>query len=211
MGLEWSHFLEKVLASDLNHYLWLRSISYLEYIGYRKMVKAVPYQEVEQGVFRHLSDEIQHSFMLKEMAQKTFEQIQVSQSTLDELVEISEEYFQGIDQMANEWVSRVLGKEDRLSCYVWVSYMIEKRAMQVYSSYLSRIVHTPLKTMIQKIIRDESEHLNYLENQIPQLPEALSPEHSPLLESEKPFFDQFLNRMKAIFQKVSAIPQTLSA
>ena len=66
----WKALLDQVISVPAKHYLWLRSLSYLEYIGYRKMVKALGYDEVNRGVFRHLSDEIRHSYMLRELAEK---------------------------------------------------------------------------------------------------------------------------------------------
>ncbi len=194
-----SSFLEQALSSVPNHYLWLRSLSYLEYIGYRKMVKAVPYSEVNGGVFHHLSDEIQHSFMLKEVANRSLVVPKMPEAVFEKLVSIAEEYFQGIDSMAHDWVAQKMGKEDSYSCYLWVSFMVEKRAMKVYPQYFSTLTESPIKLVIQKIIKDESEHLSYLENQMKYLPAPLTPEDSFLLTGEEDHFCGYLKKMQDVF------------
>ncbi len=172
-AISWNEFIDRLLPSEAKHHLWLRALSYLEYIGYRKMVKAVPYAKVNAGVYRHLSDEIQHSFMLREIADKQFGH-KLSFEEVENLVEMAESYFQGLDSQVDDWIQEKLGIKDPYASYVWVSYSIEKRAMKVYPPYLAKLSQQPIKLVIQKIIKDEAEHLSYLENLLQKFPEAIS-------------------------------------
>lgn len=197
----WEHFLDEITENKPKHHLWLRSLSYLEYIGYRKMVKSVPYTKVNTGVYHHLSDEIQHSFILREIADKQFGlALPITQVT--DLVSIAESYFQGLDSQIDDWIQSKLGQKDPYSSYVWVSYSIEKRAMKVYPQYLAKIKEAPLKLVIQKIIKDEAEHLNYLEKVIREFPENISLDSSPVLEIENQCFEGFLSKMHQYFEHV---------
>ncbi len=195
----WSFFLEEILASETKHYLWLRALSYLEYIGYRKMVKAVPYTEVGQGVYHHLTDEIQHSFMLKEFAEKNFENQRLTEKKFEGLKNVAEEYFQAVDSKMDETVASSCGNKDPYLCYMGVSYLIEKRAMKIYPSYFAKLTESPLKKVIQKIIKDESEHLAYLEDLIHRVPEASLLQNPSLLEDEEKCFGKFLEKMEKCF------------
>ncbi|MFO1519387.1 MAG: ferritin-like domain-containing protein [bacterium] len=196
----WNSFLDEVNASDFKQYLWLRSLSYLEYIGYRKMVKAVPYSDVNLGVFHHLSDEIQHSFMLRELAEKSFGKQNLTEDAQKGLSQIAEDYFQDLDSQVHAWVKDTTGGEDPYLCYMTVSYVIEKRAMKVYPQYFARLTQSPLKVVIQKIIKDESEHLNYLERMIEHFPADLSLKDSPLFEFEENCFIDYIKRMRQYFE-----------
>jgi hypothetical protein len=194
-------FLEEILQNDSKHYLWLRSLSYLEYIGYRKMVRAVPYTEVNLGVFHHLNDEIQHSFILKELAEKSFGRPLLRKSSLEELVQIAEDYFQAFDSRIHDWVIEKKGAEDPFLCYLLVSYVIEKLAMKVYPQYFARLTTSPLKLVIQKIIKEESEHLAYLERMMRRMFHDFSSTTPILFEFEEAFFEAYLRRMNQYFDQ----------
>jgi rubrerythrin len=217
----WDLFLEDVLGNRAKHYGWLRSLSYLEYIGYRKMIKSLGYEHLNKGAYRHLSDEIQHSFMLRELAQKYFEQDLQALFPLNLIQKISEEYFQQLDCEVSRRVIEMKSGRDvptatslpgnfngvietnpvgRLSpspvlCYMLTSYVIEKRAMKVYPSYLSKATEAPVKYTMQKIIRDESEHLTYLEGKMSMVSSMTFQDLHDLIETEENLFQQYLGRM----------------
>jgi hypothetical protein len=194
-------FLEEILLNDSKHYLWLRSLSYLEYIGYRKMVRAVPYQEVNLGVFHHLNDEIQHSFILKEVAEKSFGRPPFKKAAFEKLKQIAEDYFQSFDSQIHDWVAEKKKGGDSFLCYLLVSYVIEKRAMRVYPQYFSQLNASPLKLVLQKIIKDESEHLSYLEKVMRRLFHDFSPAISVLFDMEEKLFEAYLRRMNQYFDQ----------
>ena len=200
-NISWGLFLDQITQSPTKHHLWLRALSYLEYIGYRKMVKAVPYAKVNTGVYHHLTDEIQHSFMLREIADKHFG-ASLSLDKVESLVGIAEHYFQGLDSQVDDWIQSKQGQVDPYASYVWVSYTIEKRAMKVYPQYLAKLHETPLKLVIQKIIKDEADHLSYLEEIIRKFPDEISFQNTPVLEIEAKCFDGFLAKMNQYFEHV---------
>jgi rubrerythrin len=194
-----SPFLTEILSAPSRHYHWLKSLSYLEYIGYRKMVKAVPYSEVNQGVYHHLNDEIQHSFMLRELAEKSLGENSLTSEALKAMTQIAEDYFQGIDARAHRDVVEVLGTENPYLCYLGVSYAVEKRAMKVYPHYFSKLSQPSLKHVVQKIIKDESEHLSYLEGIINRFPPIEFLRDTSFLKAEEEHFNRYLEAMNQFF------------
>jgi rubrerythrin len=194
--VRWSQFLKDILSSDAAHYHWLRSLSYLEYIGYRKMVKALGNGEMNQGVYHHLTDEIRHSYMLKELAGKVFDGKFLHVPFEKELVAMAESYFHDIDEAVHQWVVTASGEERPFLCYLLTSYLIEKRAMTVYPSYFTQIHEVDAKMIIQKIIKDEREHLIYLENRLAKLPEKSAFDESPIWEYESGRFQEYLGQIR---------------
>ncbi len=219
-------FLEEVFSSQEKHFLWLKSLSYLEYIGYRKMVKSLSYDEMGKDTFQHLSDEIQHSFMLRRLADSILDPEACYSSeggksevirgiparlpqgmasagmtgiVLNRISQISENYFQTLDSKIGEWITDLSGAENHHLSYLWVSYIIEKRAMKVYPHYFSKLDSSPLKTTIQKIIKDESEHLSYLENYIQKISKKYLNHSSDLFVLEDRFFSHYLEEMQSCF------------
>lgn len=196
----WPGFLETVLSSDDRHYLWLRSLSYLEYIGYRKMVKSVPYSKVNRGVYKHLSDEIEHSFILRESAEKSFPRKSIPKALDEGLIRIAEDYFQGIDSKIHDYVKEKTGEANPFLAYMAVSYVIEKRAMRVYPTYFAALTSPPLKGVIQKIVKEESEHLSYLEGVMEALTEGPALRDPFLFEMEERLFSRYLQAMDRFLQ-----------
>lgn len=199
----WQAFLDEVTSSESKHYLWLRSLSYLEYIGYRKMVKALGYDNVNRGVFHHLTDEIQHSYMLRELAEKNYGKGK-PETFSEEYQDIAESYFQKIDAEIDSWVQRSHGTENPLYCYLLTSFIVEKRAMNVYPHYFSKVSEAPCKVIIQKIIKDESEHLSYLEGKMALVPGFDDKQAEALLNYESDCFAEYLRQMQACFHRACA-------
>ncbi len=192
-------FLDDIFSSAPRHYHWLKSLSYLEFIGYRKMVKAVPFSEVNHGVYHHLSDEIQHSFMFRELAEKISEGSSLSPESLSSITRIAEAYFQTVDEKTDQIVRETLGVENPYLCYLGVSYLVEKRAMKVYPSYFGKASNSSLKHVVQKVIKDESEHLAYLEGYINRFPGTGFLKDNLLFEVEEECFGRYLEGMKKHF------------
>jgi len=188
-------FLERTLSSPESHFLWLQSISYLEFVGYRKMVKALPYELVEREVFNHLKDEIYHSFLLRESSAKNFPQLALPPVIMKKMTDVCESYFQSLDHQTENWVAKKMGEKNSFFCYLSVSHIIEKRAMQVYPQYAAALRSSPMKPLIQQIIRDESEHLLSLEK---RMKPWSSLTNSFPFETEAVLFETYLGQMEEL-------------
>ena len=198
MKNQWNHFLTSVLGQASNHYLWLQSLSYLEYIGYRKMVKALGYDQLmSQSVQTHLSDEIEHSLLFKNQLKQLFSKdTQLKLGAVQKLQSIAENYFQSLDSAVEECVQKKYGDVPFLS-YLETSLIIEKRAMQVYPSYQAQLAESSLKQTVLKVIRDEADHLKNLDRTLHQYP-LLNQSQSQLTEIESQLFNHFLLEMSEL-------------
>lgn len=194
--LKWTRFLQDILNSEAAQYHWIRSLSYLEYIGYRKMVKALGYGGMGQDVYHHLTDEIRHSYMLKELAGRIFDGKFQHVPFEKDLVALAESYFHDVDEAVHQWVLASSGEERPFLCYLLTSYVIERRAMTVYPSYFTHTQEADAKIILQKIIKDEREHLSYLENCLASLPEKCAFDASPLWQYETGRFHEYLGQIR---------------
>ena len=63
-----NQFLERVIRHKQLHGLWLNTLSFLEYMGSRKIAKALPQEEFNEVLLGHLSEEVRHSLYFKKQA-----------------------------------------------------------------------------------------------------------------------------------------------
>jgi len=191
-----SAFIEEVVGQEHTHFFWLRALSYLEYIGYRKMVKALPFDAVSTSEVHHLGDEIQHSLMLKQMARKVFGHLNLAEPIRAKICGISEEYFQSLDSSINDYLQKLSGYYDPYRTYAYVSYVIELRAMQTYPAYLQCLGASPIKIIVQKIIQDESDHLHHVKKLIGSFEPPAGLTESDMLALEDVCFKNFIKAFR---------------
>lgn len=211
--MDWKNCIAGVIQDPYKEMLWLKVLSHLEYIGYRKMVKALPQPINDENLFHHLSDEIRHSYLFQKHAEEYQTSLQVppdKYKVLDEqLEEIAEEYFQSLDAFLYSWVQENFSSDKydyhKLS-YQFVSYVIEKRAMEVYPYYFKLVLEGGIKNALQSIIRDEGEHLDYLEDSLSSQKECLpyiqGEKLKTLRDQESKYFSIFIDAFETLSNNV---------
>lgn len=177
------------------HYLWLKSLSYLEYIGYRKMIKSLPQPITSNPVFQHLSDEIRHSFVFQKLSEKLSESITVLPSFESPLIAVAETYFQGLDAKIEEWVVANFSSKQPEYCYMLTSYVIERRALEVYPFYHAQLEEGTAKSMVLQVIKDEREHLDSLETRFEKIPQLKKIKDAEIWALENILFNQYIEAL----------------
>jgi hypothetical protein len=129
--------LEKLvgrIATDHSlHARWLNTFSFLEYIGFRKIVKSQRAEALDAAILGHACEEGRHALGLKKLAIKLggpeFD------SYLPETLLCGEEaknYFQELDKRCDDaFVHRSDAERARLT-YGYVTWLVERRALDVY-------------------------------------------------------------------------------
>ena len=124
-------------------------LSQLEYVGCRKILKAVPYDRVDLPVLQHIAEEAQHALQLKALVQDRFPHATWGDRPLSV---IGWRYFQSLDQV----VSRLEGV--RGLNYPAVSWIVEQRVLQVYPEYLAATKNEEVRRVLTRVIAQERRH-----------------------------------------------------
>lgn len=119
---------------------WINMLSLLEYVGCRKILKSVPFSDVNDEVLRHVFEESLHALTLKRL---------VKGSNWGEFAEIGWEYFQALDEAISKRTS---------PSYHAVSWAIEKRVLELYPLYLKKTRSAPVKRALRMILAQERRH-----------------------------------------------------
>ena len=149
--------LEKIIEDKTLHSRWLNTLSYLEYIGTRKILKSLPAHMLSKVFLEHINEEARHSLFFKSLAQK------VAQKNLsfkeDELLasQAGSDYFQQIDQYTVKF-----SFSNPVINYFYTTYVVEQRALVVYSLYNDILKRKKLSLCLQSVLNDEKEHLQFV-------------------------------------------------
>ncbi len=192
-------FLAQIITDQITHAKWLNSLSYLEYRGARKIMRALATEDIDEKVLNHSMEEVRHALFFKRLAIKLGGQDFGRYSDKTLLSENSiKNYFYQLDLAANALVAEFGSK---IEIYQLVTWLIEERAMIVYQKYeillQKRSSSTNVKISLLPVLADESRHLKEVKNhlQVFLLVKGLSLD--PLIQIEKRLFEQTLSTLRA--------------
>lgn len=161
--MNWQGVLQSVAEDRATLSRLMNSISLMEYMGARKIIKSQLEKDICAEVLAHMSEEIRHAQVFKKMALK------LSDGVLDTYEDEhllagaqARAYIQTVDQAIYE----ALPEKDSHLNYLLSTLLIEERANSVYP-YFSRVVAAyGFSTHIDKILREEEHHLQEIEERL---------------------------------------------
>ncbi len=181
------------------HGRFLNTISFMESWGSQKIAGMQKYCNGSEEILQHAAEEARHALFFKSLAKK------LAGDELDSfdgddciLRNDSRRYLDRLNilvskAMTEEGLSR---KEFVWHCYLWVTLLIEERAMDVYGIYQSLQEEYATKTSVKSILREEIGHLAYIKNVLTDIyKERFDEIADRLFEREERYFDYFLNRL----------------
>jgi hypothetical protein len=149
-----------IVADAVLHARWLNTFSYLEYVGFRKIVKSQRAESLTAAILGHACEEGRHALGLKKIA------IKLGGAQFDsyapEVLLCGEEaaaYFQDLDKACNEaFADRSEAERGKLT-YCYVTYLVERRALRVYQIYKGALGETEIARKLGGLLAEETKHL----------------------------------------------------
>ena len=155
------NILEKVSSDDSLHARFLNTLSYLEYIGSRKMLKSLPSSIFDKVLLDHVNEETRHSLILKSFAEKLAKKSMGFEEEELLIGESAKDYFQEVDHFSLKF-----GFNNPVLNYLYTTYAIEQRALVFYSLYNDILKKKGFPFSLSMILDDELKHLDAVFNQI---------------------------------------------
>jgi hypothetical protein len=187
-----------IVADDALHARWLNTFSYLEYVGFRKIVKSQRAEALTAAILTHALEEGRHALRLKNLAVEIGGEAFANYAPETMLCgDEAEGYFQAIDAACDDvFADRPDGLRARL-VYCFVTWLIERRALQVYGVYKAALGSSPVAARIGGLLMEEEKHLADIEREIA----AADPDFSaraPQLEAvEARLYETFVDALVA--------------
>ncbi len=144
------NFLDEATSDpDLEHN-WVEMLSQLEYVGCRKMLRSLAWEDVDLKILKHIQEEAQHAYLLKLALGKKG----LSSWGQNPLGELGWEYFAGLDESLTQ-----LDTEEMP--YALTSWAIEQRALAVYPAYLARTTNADIRRAVRTVLAQEEHHAKF--------------------------------------------------
>ena len=186
-------FLNKVVQDKPWHTRWLNTLAFMEHIGSRKIIKSQNSTYLNISVLQHISEEARHAFYFKNLAHKlssdncpTFEENYLING------EASESYFQSLDHKAEENLSDSPSKS--LLNYLYTTWMIEERAIMLYTIYNQILKQHSFSFNLNFILREEDHHLKTVTDSIQKIDPDYKKRSSYLFKYEESLFIELIKK-----------------
>lgn len=152
--MSFENFLRWVISDERVEAEWLDLLSLLEYVGCRKILKALSYREVSCDVLQHIQEEASHAHLLKELAVR--KGVGNRPWTENHFADLGWAYFQQLDGQITESARETTETSERF--YPAVSWAIETRALLVYKQYVKITADEQVKKILAQILAQEKRH-----------------------------------------------------
>lgn len=143
-------FLVQVSARPELELEWVDMLSQLEYVGCRKILKAVPFPSIDAEVLRHVAEEASHAWLLKAVVAQGGKTGPTWES--GKFAAAGWKYFQRLDHGVSSFT------ESASLRYPGVSWAIEQRVLKVYPLYLEITKNDSLFRALKQILMQERRH-----------------------------------------------------
>lgn len=159
MNIDWRGTLARLVQNNELHARFLNTISLMEYMGARKIVKSQIEKHIDAEVLAHMSEEIRHAQIFKKMALKLSDGKLKTYSDQHLLAgPEGRAYIQSVDQS----VAAALHGEDPKTNYLLSTLLIEERANDVYPFYGELVEPLGFGGYLRTILREEENHLEQI-------------------------------------------------
>lgn len=197
-----SDLLRWCVEQPERHAKWLNTLSLLEHIGCRKIVKSMDSERADCELLRHVAEEARHALFFKELAERVH--AASARDYSDETLlcgDAAHAYIQGLDQDVTQYLeSRGLRSAQSLN-YLFMTRLIEERAVLLYEAYEAVLRAEDFAFSLRGLLNEEARHLDDMRSSLDALGIAWSEHHAALLALESLRFRDFTDALERIRER----------
>lgn len=163
-----AQLLPEIIRDDRQHARWLNTLSMMESVGARKIAGYVDPIHVDELTLQHAFEEARHAHYLKRQINKIGQQL--NDYSRDTLLapRASYHYLHKLDWSCSRHLKQQghSGRALKQRCYLYVTYLIEVRAMKLYHTYQAALTDAQSPVHVRSIIKEEEGHLSNMTTQL---------------------------------------------
>jgi hypothetical protein len=183
-----------ILVTDTRlHARWLNTFSYLEYIGFRKIVKSQDAESLTLETLKHALEEGRHATRLKRMALKIGgPEFNSYQDSVLICREEAEAYFQSLDRICDSRLGSLKPKSRARMTYLYVTWLVEVRALSVYRAYQE---FSGDKVVLKGLLAEEELHLASVVQELENTDPGFTRNAARLRQMEEGLYQDFITAL----------------
>ncbi len=199
-----SALVTRIISDDGRHARLLNTLSRLEYIGVRKMLKSRRAERLDIDGLQHILDEAVHSLRLKKAAlavasgtdgRQPADRVRTFADGDTLAGDAAESYFQAVDRAAEQALADLPESARGEINYLLTSAAIEIRAQVFYPVYESALKAAGSSVSVASILRDEDRHLAEMAVALERHLADWRTRLAAVAEQEAALFDRFLHAL----------------
>lgn len=167
---------------------WVDLLSQLEFIGCRKIMKAVGFESMSVQSLKHLSEEANHAYLLKSAAEQSGLPARPWSEGL-----FSRAGFEYFSQLDHE-ISR---QQPGGRSYPAVSWVVETRVLTLYPWYIEKTTLPKVKRVLTQILAQEQKHSEFF-GHVP----FTDSEKGNMLRTEERLWQKFLENAYRVLENL---------
>ena len=193
-----AQLLPEIIRDDRQHARWLNTLSMMESVGARKIAGYVDPIHVDELTLQHAFEEARHAHYLKRQISKIGQKL--SDYRRDSLLapRASYRYLHQLDWSCARYLKQkgLSGRALKNHSYLYVTYLIEVRAMKLYHTYQATLTEAQSPVHVRSIIKEEEGHLANMSSQL----QAIDPNwqahcHNLQIEEQK-LFERWIEQLQ---------------
>jgi hypothetical protein len=185
--------IQTIVSRQDLHARWLNTFSYLEYIGFRKIVKSQEADGLSAETLSHAVEEGRHALRLRKASLR----LGGADNYKDESLlcrKEAEDYFQELDRSCAACLELDFpGAKGRRLTYVYVTWLVEVRALSVYGVYQNFLPGDEVG--LKGLLAEEEKHLRSVEEELQGDPD-FSHRVRKLQEVEERLYQSYLSALE---------------
>ncbi|MGH6830958.1 MAG: hypothetical protein ACREDG_07370 [Methylocella sp.] len=201
-----------VVADPAVHARWLNTFSFLEYVGFRKIVKSQRAEVLTAAILAHACEEGRHALGLKKFA------IKLGGAQFDSYApevllcgEEAEAYFQALDKACDEAFADRSGEERARLTYCYVTWLVERRALDVYGIYKKALGDSDIARRLGGLLAEETKHLADVEAMLHAGDPEFSTRSKEFAAVEAALYQNFIDALSRELARIATTAAPVSA
>jgi hypothetical protein len=186
--LKTSSLLNGIVSDAGLHPKMMNTLSMLEHMGSQKIMATQHGPNVDQPTLRHLAEECHHAFFMKRQAEKAA--LRPLEYIEAELLapRAARMYFQRLEAS----MVRQLDSASRLAPYLYMSMIVEFRAVWFYSLYEQSLKRHAHPLSLKRLLGEEQNHLTEMANRLTHAGEFSDDLVDAFIGIERKLYGRFL-------------------
>jgi hypothetical protein len=185
--------LERIAATPALQSRLLNTLSMLEHIGSHKIMATQHSATIDQATLRHVAEEAHHAYFMKRQAEKTAGRA-LDYREPDLLAAPSARmYFQRLEAAM---VRRLDAERSARAAYLYMSMVIEFRALWFYGLYQQTLKRAGLPISLKRILGEEQNHLVEMARRLEQADELDDRRVDAFVATERRLYERMLGAIE---------------